>query len=132
MVLAHARALLVGTAAPTAYVDADLRDTGKVLAEAARLLDFSEPVAVMLISVFHLIPDEDDPRANGRARLMEAVPSAALALSPAPISTQRVTEAANRFRAPGARRPRCAPRPGYPLFFDQAGTTWNPAWSSPR
>src|SRR6266699_2194656 len=41
LVLAHARALLVGTTAPTAYVDADLRDTGMVLAEAAQLLDFT-------------------------------------------------------------------------------------------
>jgi len=99
MVLTHARALLVGVTAPTAYVDADLRDTGKVLAEAARLLDFSKPVAVMLISVLHLIPDEDDPHAIV-ARLLEAVPSGSwLALShPArDVHPQQVTEAASRF-----------------------------------
>jgi S-adenosyl methyltransferase len=99
MVLAHARALLVGTTAPTAYVDADLRDTGKVLAEAGRLLDFSEPVAVMLISVLHLIPDEDGPHAIV-TRLMEAVPSGSwLALShPArDVHSQQVSEAASRF-----------------------------------
>jgi hypothetical protein len=99
MVLAHARALLVGVSAPTAYVDADLRDTGKVFAEAAPLLDFSKPVAVMLISVLHLIPDEDDPRAIV-TRLMEAVPSGSwLALShPArDVNPQQVTEAASRF-----------------------------------
>ena len=39
MVLAHARALLTSVTAPTAYVDADARDTGKLLAEAARTLD---------------------------------------------------------------------------------------------
>jgi len=99
MVLTHARALLVGVTAPTAYVDADLRDTGKVLAEAARLLDFSKPVAVMLISVLHLIPDEDDPHAIV-TRLLEAVPSGSwLALShPArDVHPQQVTEAASRF-----------------------------------
>ena len=99
MVLTHARALLVGVTAPTAYVDADLRDTGKVLAEAAQLLDFSKPVAVMLISVLHLIPDEDDPHAIV-ARLLEAVPSGSwLALShPArDVHPQQVTEAASRF-----------------------------------
>ena len=99
MVLAHARALLVGTTAPTAYIDADLRDTGEVLAEAARLLDFSKPVAVMLISVLHLIPDEDDPHAIV-TRLVEAVPSGSwLALShPArDVHPQQVTEAASRF-----------------------------------
>jgi len=99
MVLAHARALLVGVTAPTAYVDSDLRDTGKVLAEAARLLDFTKPVAVMLISVLHLIPDADDPHAIV-TRLMEAVPSGSwLALShPArDVHPQQVTEAASRF-----------------------------------
>ena len=99
MVLTHARALLVGVTAPTAYVDADLRDTGKVLAEAAQLLDFSKPVAVMLISVLHLIPDEDDPHAIV-TRLMDAVPSGSwLALShPArDVHPQQVTEAASRF-----------------------------------
>ena len=99
MVLAHARALLTGVTGPTAYVDADVRDTGEVLAEAARLLDFTKPVAVMLISVLHLIPDEDDPRAIV-TRLMEAVPSGSwLALShPArDVHPQQVSEAASRF-----------------------------------
>jgi len=99
MVLAHARALLVGTTAPTAYVDADLRDTGTVLAEAARLLDFTKPVAVMLISVLHLIPDEDDPH-QIVTRLMEAVPPGSwLALShPArDVHSPQVSEAAARF-----------------------------------
>ncbi len=99
MVLAHARALLTGVTAPTAYVDADLRDTGTLLAGAARLLDFTKPAAVMLISVLHLIPDQDDPRAIV-ARLLEAVPSGSwLALShPArDVHAQQVTEAASRF-----------------------------------
>jgi hypothetical protein len=110
MVLTHARALLVGTTAPTAYVDADLRDTGAVLTEAAELLDFSKPVAVMLISVLHLIPDEDDPHAIV-ARLMDAVLSGSwLALShPArDVHAPQVGEAAARFnqlaRAPATLR----------------------------
>jgi SAM-dependent methyltransferase len=61
MVLAHARALLTSVTAPTAYVDADARDTGKLLAEAARTLDFTKPVALMLIGLLHCIPDADDP-----------------------------------------------------------------------
>ena len=99
MVISHGRALLTGATAPTTYVDADLRDPGKILTEAAQLLDFSEPIAVMLISVLHLIPDEDDPHAIV-ARLMEAVPSGSwLALShPArDVHPQQVTEAASRF-----------------------------------
>jgi hypothetical protein len=73
MVLAHARALLTGVTAPTAYVDADLRDTGEVLAQAARLLDFSQPVAVMLLGVLHLVSDAEDPWSIVTT-LMDAVP----------------------------------------------------------
>jgi hypothetical protein len=120
MVLTHARALLVGTTAPTAYVDADLRDTGKVLAEAARLLDFSQPVAVMLIGVLHLIPDEDDPRAIV-ARLMEAVPSGSwLALShPArDVHSHQVSEAVSRFNQLGPASATLRTRAEISRFFD--------------
>jgi hypothetical protein len=75
VVLAHARALL--TSSPegvTHYIDSDLRDTGRILAEAAETLDFSRPVGVMLIAVLHLISDEDDPGAI-ITRLLDAVPS---------------------------------------------------------
>ena len=62
--LAHARALLVGSPeGATAYIDADLRDTDAIVREAARVLDFGEPVAVMLLGVPHCIPDEEDPAA---------------------------------------------------------------------
>jgi hypothetical protein len=74
-VLAHARALL--TSDPhdaTGYLDADARDTGKILTAAGELLDFSRPVAVMLIAILQLVTDDDDPY-QLVARLMAAVPS---------------------------------------------------------
>ena len=72
-VLAHARALLVGCPeGATAYLDADLRDTGAILRDAARILDFGKPVAVMLLGVLHCVPDGDDP-AGIVSRLMAAV-----------------------------------------------------------
>jgi hypothetical protein len=78
VVLSHARALLAGA---SDYIDADLRDTQTILDGAARTLDFSQPVAVMLIAILHLIGDEDDPRGIV-ARLMGAVPPGSyLALS---------------------------------------------------
>jgi hypothetical protein len=74
IVLAHARALLAsGPQGATAYIDADLRDTGKILAGARDVLDFGQPIAVLLLGVLHCIPDEDDPAALV-ARLMAAVP----------------------------------------------------------
>jgi trans-aconitate methyltransferase len=73
IVLSHARALLTSTTAPTAYIDADARDTAKILAEATKLLDLSQPTVVMLIAVLHCVPDADGPY-QLVADLMDAVP----------------------------------------------------------
>jgi O-methyltransferase involved in polyketide biosynthesis len=75
VVLTHAQALL--TSSPegqTDYIQADLRDTDTILKAAARTLDLTRPVAILLIAVLHFIPDADDPYAIV-ARLMDAVPS---------------------------------------------------------
>jgi len=75
IVLAHARALLTsGPEGATAYLDADFRDIDKILAHASQTLDFSQPVAVMLIAILHLIEDEADPHGSV-AKLIDAVPS---------------------------------------------------------
>ena len=59
--LSHAQALLTSTPeGACAYIDADIRDTGKILKDAANLLDFSRPVAVCLIMILQFVPDEDD------------------------------------------------------------------------
>ena len=46
----------------------------KILAEAAETLDFSQPVAVMMLGLLHFIPDADDPYGLIRCYL-DAVPS---------------------------------------------------------
>jgi hypothetical protein len=82
IVLAHARALLVSSPAGlTSYIDADLRDTGRILAEAARTLDFSRPVAVVLMAILHLIGDADDPYGIVATLMDAAPPGSYLALS---------------------------------------------------
>ena len=43
------------------YVDADLRDPAALLAQASATLDFTQPVAVLLLAVLHFLPDTDDP-----------------------------------------------------------------------
>ena len=74
VVLVHARALLTsGPHGATAYVDADVRDTGQVLGQAAATLDFAQPVAVIVVSVLHMIDDHDDPHSIV-ARLMDPMP----------------------------------------------------------
>jgi hypothetical protein len=74
VVLAHARALLDShEAGATEYIDADLRDTDKILDRAAEVLDFTKPVAVTMLTILHAIPDSDHPYAIV-AKLLGAVP----------------------------------------------------------
>jgi hypothetical protein len=100
IVLAHARALLDSTpGGTTAYIQADARDPEAILREAAETLDFSQPVAVMMLAVLHFIPDADDP-AGIVARLMDAVvPGSYLAASVATgdVDTERVIRASSEF-----------------------------------
>jgi hypothetical protein len=59
LVMVHARALLTSSGAgETAYLEADLRDPGAILADPllAQTLDLTKPVALMLIAVLHFIP----------------------------------------------------------------------------
>jgi S-adenosyl methyltransferase len=100
VVLAHARALLTSSpSGATDYLDADLRDTGTILSQAARTLDFGRPVAVMLVAILHLIGDADDPRAIVRG-LLDAVPAGSyLALShvASDIEPEAMAEMAKRL-----------------------------------
>jgi hypothetical protein len=82
LVLVHARALLVS--APdgmTSYVEADVRDTGEILEEAARTLDFGRPVALMMLGVLGQVPDSADPGAIVTRLLAALPPGSYLALS---------------------------------------------------
>ena len=74
VVLAHARALLTSTRAVTAYVDADLRDPDTVLAAAARTLDFTQPIGLMLLGILGHIDDDDEARSIVR-RLLGPLPA---------------------------------------------------------
>ena len=62
VVMLHAQALLTSSApGVTSYIEADLRDPGTILAEAARTLDFTQPVAVMLLAIVQFVSDNDHP-----------------------------------------------------------------------
>ena len=105
IVLAHARALLTSTPqGATSYLDADLRDPDKILAGAADLLNFSRPVAVLLIGILQLIPDGDDPHAIV-GRLIGAIPRGswlAVYHPASDIDMFRVGEAVRRVNARSA------------------------------
>ena len=77
IVLAHARALMTSSpAGATAFIKADLRDPGKILAdpELRGTLDLGKPVALMLIAVLHFLTEQDNPRGLV-AELLDALPS---------------------------------------------------------
>jgi S-adenosyl methyltransferase len=76
LVLAHARALL--TSSPegrTAYIHADLRDPAAILNDPVtrEVLDFSQPIALMLVAILHMIPDQEQP-AEIVSTLLKALP----------------------------------------------------------
>ena len=76
LVLAHARALL--TSSPdgrTAYIHADLREPEAILSSPVvrEVLDFSQPIALMLVAILHFFPDKYAPAAV-IATLLDALP----------------------------------------------------------
>ena len=74
VVLAHARTLLISTQpGVTHYLDSDLRDSRTILQEAAQTLDFSRPIAIMLMAILQHIDNADDP-CSIVASLVDAVP----------------------------------------------------------
>ncbi|MEU2065136.1 SAM-dependent methyltransferase [Streptomyces sp. NPDC013455] len=75
MVLAHARALLYSSPeGATAYIDADVTDTDRILAAAAETLDLSRPTALILSNILGHVADDDQAHAIVD-RLMGALPS---------------------------------------------------------
>ena len=100
VVLTHARALLVsGEQGHTSYIDADLRDTGRILAEAAQTLDFSRPVAIMLMAILQHIDEAEDPYAIVDSLLAAVPPGSYLAIShpAADIETEAMAQMAERL-----------------------------------
>jgi hypothetical protein len=82
LVLVHARALL--TSAPggmTSYIEADVRDTGEILGEAGRTLDFGQPVALMMLGILGQIPDSARPGSIVSTLLDALPPGSYLAVS---------------------------------------------------
>jgi S-adenosyl methyltransferase len=105
VVLLHARALLRSSPEGTAaFVDADLRDIGKIVAGAGQILDFSEPVAVVMLAVLHFLPD--DTVYDTVSALMAAVaPESFVAIShiAKDIEAESIAEIMrNSYKGPGS------------------------------
>jgi hypothetical protein len=100
IVLAHAHRLLTSSeGGVTAYIEGDLREADQVLADAAGTLDFSQPIAVMLVAIMHFVPDALDPRGIVR-RLVDAVPSGSyvvLSHVASDVDPEKMAEVAERL-----------------------------------
>jgi hypothetical protein len=75
LVLVHARALL--TSDPqglTDYVDSNVEDPDRILAEAAATLDFTQPIALTMLGILGNVADYNEARSIVK-RLVDAVPS---------------------------------------------------------
>jgi hypothetical protein len=83
IVLTHARALLT-SAAPQGtcdYIDADLHEPDTILAKAAQTLDFTQPVALLLLAVLHFIADSAGPARTVATLAGALAPGSYLAIS---------------------------------------------------
>lgn len=80
MVFLHAEALMAKSTT-TRVVRADLRDEETVLGEAGKLLDFTQPVALLFVACLHHIPDEGDPADIVARYLRHVAPGSYLVLS---------------------------------------------------
>ena len=114
MVLAHARSLKTGDRA--AVIRADLRDTAAILAhpDTRRLIDFSQPLAVLFVAVLHFVPDPDAHQAVAEYR-RAAPPGSYLVLSHGTVEEEVDPEleaasvaAYSRTSSPVFTRPRAA------------------------
>ncbi|MEU8342048.1 SAM-dependent methyltransferase [Spirillospora sp. NPDC048832] len=99
----HAKSLLEGVPG-TAFITADFRDPEGLLAheETNALIDLAEPVALLLVTVTHFVPDEDDPWGVVRRYVDRLAPGSYVALSS--ISSDRqVSEELDQVTAVYAR-----------------------------
>ncbi|MEU4543528.1 SAM-dependent methyltransferase [Nonomuraea dietziae] len=102
IVLAHARALLYSTPeGATDYLDADLREPETILRGAAKTLDFSEPIALMLLGVLEFVPEDEQVHA-ALGVLLEAMPSGSYLVVSHSVHGESMDDAAAKWNASGA------------------------------
>lgn len=94
VVVARAQGILEGVEGAT-VIEGDVRKPESILGhpEVARMIDFTEPVGVLLVAVLHFVSDDEDPWALLR-QYLDAVPSGSyLVLSHGAISEHLSDEA---------------------------------------
>lgn len=112
VVVTHSQALLTGSA-DVAVIQADLRRSDEILTHPTvqKAIDFGEPVAVLLLAIFHFIPDEYDPYGITASFRDAMVPGSYLAISHStteadPERAAEITKKYERASAPAVLRTR--------------------------
>ncbi|MGS2619341.1 SAM-dependent methyltransferase [Micromonospora sp. LZ34] len=97
--VAHSREILAGNDR-AAVVQEDLRHPERILAhpDVRGLLDFTEPVAVLVVAVLHFVPDDDRPGELLRTLGSALAPGSWLVLSQASADGRRGDERAEAER----------------------------------
>lgn len=137
VVLAHGRALLVDNDY-TAVVTADLRDPEGVLShpQLRELIDFSQPVAVLLVGMLHHLHDDENPKGVVDAYMNETVPGSYLFMTHLCASGPEALELEKRFlQILGTGRFRTMEEMG--RYFDgldllEPGLEFGPRWRPDR
>jgi SAM-dependent methyltransferase len=108
IVLVHASALLAGQDPQrTTVIQADLRDPEAILGDPATgaVLDFTKPIAILLVAVLHFVMDDEDPVGIVERLKRVMVPGSYLVVShgTSDIDPQRAAEAVRTYNRGGAR-----------------------------
>lgn len=140
VVCVHGRALLAGSEGVD-VVQADVRRPGEIVdnPDVRQLIDFSRPVAVLMVAVMHFITDEEDPRGIvGQIRDAMA-PGSYLALTHGtrdgladdPDGTNRVLDVYSSSTAPLTSRSRDEVHALFDGFeLVDPGLTWLVSWGA--
>lgn len=138
--VAHSRLMLEDDPDAT-VIHADLRDPARILAdpETQLLLDFTRPVAVLLVTVLHYLADADDPQRIVTVLRDALAPGSYLvvchACSDAKPDVAAAVETAYKSRVAATGRART--REEIARFFDgftliDPGLVWLPEWHPDR
>jgi hypothetical protein len=134
--VAHSRLMLEDNPDAT-VIQADLREPAKILAdpETQLLIDFAQPVALLLLAVLHFVPDEADP-AQIMATLRDAVcPGSYLVICHAcrDVRPDTADNATTVYTSRVAAQLRVRTRDEIAALFDgftlvEPGLVWIPEW----
>jgi hypothetical protein len=104
LVLVHARALLTSSQEGACdYIEGDLHDPEKILADARHTLDLDQPVALMLLGILHHVPDTDEAYSIVRRLVSALAPGSFLVInhSTSAVSGAAMEEAVHHWNRVG-------------------------------